>query len=67
MSAWKTDFTDAPRESTQFLIMDDNWSCPAVAHYCLDAETFIFSEEALSEIDGGVIDIEGCRWAPMPV
>lgn len=66
MSAWKTDWTDAPRDGTQFLARHDRWACPAVVHYCIDADGFVFSEEVIADIDGGLVSPDDLAWAPLP-
>jgi len=67
MSAWTNNWTDAPRDGTQFLARHNGWTCPCVIHYCMDADGFIFSEEALAEIDGGVVlPNDELEWAPLP-
>lgn len=66
MSAWKKDFTDAPRDGTQFLAKHERWGCPAVIHYDIDADAFIFSEECIADIDGGIVVPDELVWAPLP-
>jgi hypothetical protein len=62
---WR-DISTAPKDGTQFLVMHHDWQRPAVACYCLDADRFIFAEDALAEIDGGTFELEGCHYMPLP-
>lgn len=66
-TAWSSDYTNAPRDGSQFLVAIDQFDCPVVVHYDLMSKNFIFSDAALSDMDGGVVDVQGTKWALMPV
>lgn len=71
MSAWSSDFEAAPKDGTQILVRHVDWDCPAVMYWVDEDDTveepyWGFAEELLSEAESGILDIEGCQWAPIP-
>lgn len=66
MSAWSADVENAPKDRPQLLFRHPDWICPAVVQWSEDADSWIFCEDTIQEIEGGVVDTDGIEWALMP-
>lgn len=67
---WTSDFTNAPTDGTQILVRHPDWQCPAVAYWDTDVGEWLFAEEVIAGIDGGIIldDADGgsLEWVAIP-
>ena len=68
MRGGSSNLAAAPKE-TQVLMRHSEWECPAVVKFTEEYSPlgeWVFCETALAEVDGAIIDLEGCEWAPLP-
>lgn len=65
MSAWSSDISKAPQDK-QILFRHESWPCPAVVQWNTETSEWVLSEDALADIDGGIVDPEGMQWAELP-
>lgn len=66
MTAWSADTENAPKDRPQILFRRADWICPAVVQWSEDAGSWIFCEDTIQEIEGGVVDTDGIEWALLP-
>lgn len=65
MSAWSRNLEAAPRDE-QILVRHEEWQCPAVVAWNDVYNEWCFAEEALQEMDGSLISLDGFEWALLP-
>jgi len=68
MSAWSSDFSNAPKD-VQLLVRHPDWECPAIVKWSEEFDAsgeWLFVESALAEIDGGVAELDLIEWAAIP-